>query len=176
VLGLPMFCGPSNQSLMLSASCSRKSSSASSMARRGDLLVHRRFVPGRSLPVRYRRGVYIKGTQKLDATTASEKDSKRVRPHPAPSMRSKGHVEHLHRGVSARACAAVLQSVFLIGYLIGIASSGLFQAIFMANAGGAWTTPEIVSRWTCARRALNCTPPPSWRHRGRSVKTPHPWR
>ena len=27
---------------------------------------------------------------------------------------------------------------FLIGYLIGIAFFGLFQAIFMANAGGAW--------------------------------------
>src|SRR5499433_1683852 len=27
---------------------------------------------------------------------------------------------------------------FFIGYLIGIAFFGLFQAIFMANAGGAW--------------------------------------
>ena len=28
--------------------------------------------------------------------------------------------------------------IFFIGYLIGIAFFGLFQAIFMANAGGAW--------------------------------------
>jgi len=27
---------------------------------------------------------------------------------------------------------------FFIGYLIVLRSSGLFQAIFMANAGGAW--------------------------------------
>jgi len=33
---------------------------------------------------------------------------------------------------------ACLNSFFFIGYLISIALFGLFQAIFMANAGGAW--------------------------------------
>ncbi len=33
---------------------------------------------------------------------------------------------------------ACLNSYFFIGYLISIAFFGLFQAIFMANAGGAW--------------------------------------
>jgi len=33
---------------------------------------------------------------------------------------------------------ACLEPFFFIGYLISIAIFGLFQAIFMANAGGAW--------------------------------------
>jgi K(+)-stimulated pyrophosphate-energized sodium pump len=33
---------------------------------------------------------------------------------------------------------AMLSPYFFIGYLISIAIFGLFQAIFMANAGGAW--------------------------------------
>jgi len=33
---------------------------------------------------------------------------------------------------------AFLEPFFFIGYLISIAIFGLFQAIFMANAGGAW--------------------------------------
>ncbi len=33
---------------------------------------------------------------------------------------------------------ACLNHFYFIGYLIGIAISGLYQAIFMANAGGAW--------------------------------------
>ncbi|MGO8994571.1 MAG: sodium/proton-translocating pyrophosphatase, partial [Polyangiaceae bacterium] len=33
---------------------------------------------------------------------------------------------------------ACLESYFFIGYLISIALFGLFQALFMANAGGAW--------------------------------------
>ena len=33
---------------------------------------------------------------------------------------------------------ACFNSYFFIGYLISIAFFGLFQAIFMANAGGAW--------------------------------------
>jgi K(+)-stimulated pyrophosphate-energized sodium pump len=34
--------------------------------------------------------------------------------------------------------------VFFIGYLIGIAFFGLFQAIFMANAGGAWDNAKKI--------------------------------
>ena len=33
---------------------------------------------------------------------------------------------------------------FFIGYLIGIAFFGLFQAIFMANAGGAWDNAKKI--------------------------------
>ena len=33
---------------------------------------------------------------------------------------------------------AFFEPFYFIGYLISIAIFGLFQAIFMANAGGAW--------------------------------------
>ena len=39
---------------------------------------------------------------------------------------------------------AFLEPFFFIGYLISIAAFGLFQAIFMANAGGAWDNPKKI--------------------------------
>src|SRR3989442_8909428 len=41
------------------------------------------------------------------------------------------------------ACASA-EPYFFIGYLIGLAIVGLFQAIFMANAGGAWDNAKKV--------------------------------
>src|SRR2546423_3379763 len=40
--------------------------------------------------------------------------------------------------------AAFADEFLFIGYLIGIAFSGLFQAIFMANAGGAWDNAKKI--------------------------------
>jgi len=39
---------------------------------------------------------------------------------------------------------AFFNSYFFIGYLISIAFFGLYQAIFMANAGGAWDNAKKV--------------------------------
>ena len=39
---------------------------------------------------------------------------------------------------------AFLEPFFFIGYLISIAVFGLFQAIFMANAGGAWDNAKKI--------------------------------
>ena len=39
---------------------------------------------------------------------------------------------------------ACLEPFFFIGYLISIATFGLYQAIFMANAGGAWDNAKKV--------------------------------
>jgi K(+)-stimulated pyrophosphate-energized sodium pump len=39
---------------------------------------------------------------------------------------------------------ALLEPYFFIGYLISIALFGLFQAIFMANAGGAWDNAKKI--------------------------------
>ncbi len=39
---------------------------------------------------------------------------------------------------------ACLEPYFFIGYLISIAIFGLYQAIFMANAGGAWDNAKKV--------------------------------
>ena len=60
---------------------------------------------------------------------------------------------------------------FFIGYLIGIAFFGLFQAIFMANAGGAWDNAKKIVEVDLApkRHRLPCRHR-RWRHRGRSVQ------
>jgi len=39
---------------------------------------------------------------------------------------------------------AFLEPYYFIGYLVSIALFGLFQAIFMANAGGAWDNAKKV--------------------------------
>jgi K(+)-stimulated pyrophosphate-energized sodium pump len=39
---------------------------------------------------------------------------------------------------------ACLDAFFFIGYLIGLAIFGLFQAIFMANGGGAWDNAKKI--------------------------------
>jgi K(+)-stimulated pyrophosphate-energized sodium pump len=44
--------------------------------------------------------------------------------------------------------AAFADEFMFIGYLIGIAFSGLFQAIFMANAGGAWDNAKKIVETT----------------------------
>jgi K(+)-stimulated pyrophosphate-energized sodium pump len=39
---------------------------------------------------------------------------------------------------------AFIEPFFFIGYLISIATFGLYQAIFMANAGGAWDNAKKI--------------------------------
>ena len=39
---------------------------------------------------------------------------------------------------------ALAEPFFFIGYLIGLAIFGLYQAVFMANAGGAWDNAKKV--------------------------------
>src|SRR5256885_3466205 len=44
----------------------------------------------------------------------------------------------------ARLAFAFAEPFFFIGYLISIALFGLYQAIFMANAGGAWDNAKKI--------------------------------
>jgi K(+)-stimulated pyrophosphate-energized sodium pump len=44
----------------------------------------------------------------------------------------------------ATLAAAFLEPYFFIGFLISLAITGLFQAIFMANAGGAWDNAKKI--------------------------------
>jgi K(+)-stimulated pyrophosphate-energized sodium pump len=91
----------------------------------------------------YRAVVYIKDNIKLDATTASDKDSKEV---------VRICTEYAQKGMwnifIVVFCFALalpfFNPYFFIGYLIGIAFFGLFQAIFMANAGGAWDNAKKI--------------------------------
>src|SRR5262249_18587795 len=91
----------------------------------------------------YRAVVYIKENMKLDAKTASDKDSKEV---------VRICTEYAQKGMwnifIVIFCFALalpfFNPYFFIGYLIGIAFFGLFQAIFMANAGGAWDNAKKI--------------------------------
>ena len=91
----------------------------------------------------YRAVVYIKDHMKLDSTTASEKDSKEV-VRICTVYAQKG-MWNIFIVVFCFALALpFFNPFFFIGYLIGIAFFGLFQAIFMANAGGAWDNAKKI--------------------------------
>ena len=91
----------------------------------------------------YRAVVYIKENMKLDATTASEKDSKEV-VRICTVYAQKG-MWNIFIVIFCFALALpFFNAYFFIGYLIGIAFFGLFQAIFMANAGGAWDNAKKI--------------------------------
>jgi K(+)-stimulated pyrophosphate-energized sodium pump len=91
----------------------------------------------------YRAVVYIKQNMKLDAATASEKDSKEV-VRICTVYAQKG-MWNIFIVVFCFALALpFFNPYFFIGYLIGIAFFGLFQAIFMANAGGAWDNAKKI--------------------------------
>jgi K(+)-stimulated pyrophosphate-energized sodium pump len=91
----------------------------------------------------YRAVVYIKEHIKLDATTAAVKDSKEV-VRICTVYAQKG-MWNIFIVVFCFALALpFFNPYFFIGYLIGIAFFGLFQAIFMANAGGAWDNAKKI--------------------------------
>src|SRR6202035_532591 len=86
----------------------------------------------------YRAVEFIKANIKLEGTEkASVADSKKV-VEICTKYAQKG-MFNIFLGVFFSTLAfAFLEPFFFIGYLIAIAISGLYQAIFMANAGGAW--------------------------------------
>ncbi len=91
----------------------------------------------------YRAVVYIKEHMKLDAKTASEEDSKEV-VRICTVYAQKG-MWNIFIVVFCFALALpFFNPYFFIGYLIAIAFFGLFQAIFMANAGGAWDNAKKI--------------------------------
>ena len=91
----------------------------------------------------YRAVVYIKENMHLDEKTASEKDSKEV-VRICTVYAQKG-MWNIFIVIFCLALAlAFFNPYFFIGYLIGIAFFGLYQAIFMANAGGAWDNAKKI--------------------------------
>jgi len=91
----------------------------------------------------YRAVVFIEEHIKLDATTASEKDSKEV-VRICTVYAQKGMWNIFIVIFCFALSLAFFNPYFFIGYLIGIAFFGLFQAIFMANAGGAWDNAKKI--------------------------------
>ena len=92
----------------------------------------------------YRAVEFIKKNMKLDgAHKASTADSKRV--VAICTRYAQAGMFNIFLGVFFITLAAAFADEFLfIGYLIGIAISGLFQAVFMANAGGAWDNAKKI--------------------------------
>jgi K(+)-stimulated pyrophosphate-energized sodium pump len=86
----------------------------------------------------YRAVAFIKGNIKLvGQERASTEDSKRV-VEICTLYAQRGMVNIFLTVFFSTLAFACLEPYFFIGYLISIALFGLFQAIFMANAGGAW--------------------------------------
>ncbi|WP_375770335.1 sodium-translocating pyrophosphatase [Archangium gephyra] len=86
----------------------------------------------------YRAVEFIKANIKLEGVEkASVEDSKRV-VEICTQYAQKGML-NIFLGVFFSTLAfAFLEPYFFVGYLISIAIFGLYQAVFMANAGGAW--------------------------------------
>jgi K(+)-stimulated pyrophosphate-energized sodium pump len=92
----------------------------------------------------YRAVEFIKANIKLAGTeAASIADSKRV-VEICTQYAQRGMFNIFLAVFCATLAFACLEPFFFIGYLISIALFGLFQAIFMANAGGAWDNAKKV--------------------------------
>jgi len=91
----------------------------------------------------YRAVVYIKEHLKLDTTTASEKDSREV-VRICTVYAQKGMWNIFIVIFCMTLALSFFNPYFFIGYLIAIAFFGLFQAIFMANAGAAWDNAKKI--------------------------------
>jgi len=92
----------------------------------------------------YRAVEYIKANIKLESSAkASVKDSKKV-VEICTQYAQKGMFNIFLTVFFATLSFAFLEPFFFIGYLLSIALFGLFQAIFMANAGGAWDNAKKI--------------------------------
>jgi K(+)-stimulated pyrophosphate-energized sodium pump len=93
----------------------------------------------------YRAVEFIKANIKLDggAEKASVEDSKKVVAI-CTQYAQKGMFNIFLTVFFSTLAFAFLESYFFIGYLISIALFGLYQAIFMANAGGAWDNAKKI--------------------------------
>ncbi len=92
----------------------------------------------------YRAVEFIKKNIRLEgAAKASIADSKRV-VGICTQYAQKGMFNIFLAVFFSTLAFACLEPYFFIGYLISIALFGLFQAVFMANAGGAWDNAKKV--------------------------------
>jgi K(+)-stimulated pyrophosphate-energized sodium pump len=92
----------------------------------------------------YRAVEFIKANINLEsATKASVADSKKV-VEICTQYAQKGMFNIFLTVFFSTLAFAFLEPYFFIGYLISIALFGLFQAVFMANAGGAWDNAKKI--------------------------------
>jgi K(+)-stimulated pyrophosphate-energized sodium pump len=92
----------------------------------------------------YRAVEFIKANIRLEGSTkASVEDSQKVVTI-CTQYAQKGMFNIFLGVFFATLAFAFYESFFFIGYLISIAIFGLYQAIFMANAGGAWDNAKKI--------------------------------
>jgi K(+)-stimulated pyrophosphate-energized sodium pump len=92
----------------------------------------------------YRAVEFIKANIRLDGIEkASVSDSKRV-VQICTQYAQKGMLNIFLAVFFATLAFAFVEPFYFIGYLISIAIFGLYQAIFMANAGGAWDNAKKI--------------------------------
>jgi K(+)-stimulated pyrophosphate-energized sodium pump len=92
----------------------------------------------------YRAVEFIKANIKLEgAAKASVADSKKV-VEICTKYAQKGMLNIFIAVFFATLCFAFIEPFLFIGYLISIAIFGLYQAIFMANAGAAWDNAKKI--------------------------------
>jgi K(+)-stimulated pyrophosphate-energized sodium pump len=92
----------------------------------------------------YRAVEFIKANIKLEGVTkASVTDSKKV-VEICTQYAQKGMFNIFLAVFFATLAFAFLEPFFFIGYLVSIALFGLYQAVFMANAGGAWDNAKKI--------------------------------
>ena len=92
----------------------------------------------------YRAVEFIKANIKLEGVVkASVADSKKV-VEICTQYAQKGMLNIFIAVFFATLAFAFLEPFFFIGYLFSIAIFGLYQAIFMANAGGAWDNAKKI--------------------------------
>ena len=92
----------------------------------------------------YRAVEFIKANIHLESTTkASVADSKKV-VEICTQYAQKGMFNIFLTVFFATLSFAFVEPYFFIGYLVSIALFGLYQAIFMANAGGAWDNAKKI--------------------------------
>jgi K(+)-stimulated pyrophosphate-energized sodium pump len=92
----------------------------------------------------YRAVEFIKANIRLEGTTkASVEDSKKV-VGICTQYAQRGMLNIFLTVFFGTLAFAFVEPFFFIGYLVSIALFGLYQAIFMANAGGAWDNAKKV--------------------------------
>src|SRR5213075_2567142 len=92
----------------------------------------------------YRAVQFIKANIRLEGVEkASVADSKRV-VEICTQYAQKGTFNIFLTVFFATLAFAFVEPFFFIGYLISIALFGLYQAVFMANAGGAWDNAKKI--------------------------------
>jgi K(+)-stimulated pyrophosphate-energized sodium pump len=92
----------------------------------------------------YRAVEFIKANIKLEGSTkASIEDSRKV-VEICTQYAQKGMFNIFLGVFFATLAFAFVEPFYFIGYLISIAMFGLYQAIFMANAGGAWDNAKKI--------------------------------